>query len=205
MMVPPDSIKFYSARRFAAGATVCPSCLLRLPETADWCPGCQFTGADTMTMFPLPLPPLQTVFDAANLWTNREHARIRHRIEGLRRRFPQIRWSLYSLDAGEVANLRLFGFWLLNASPLAEGETEEERAWTILVVFNGASGKVALVPGYGAEPWVPDDQWQRALAEMSEPWSLGRRWRGLKLFFNASEKALRLAHTRVRRQLRRNG
>lgn len=181
---------------------MCPSCLLRLPETADWCPGCQFTGADTIAMFPLPLPPLQMVFDAADLWTTAEIGKMKKRLDRMQRRFPQIHWSIYSVDAGDVPNLRLFGFWLLNASPLAEGETEELRSWTILVIFNGASGKVALVPGYAAEPWVSDDQWQRALAEMSESWQAGKRWAGLKRFFDASEKALRQAHSRVRRQLR---
>lgn len=203
MSEPADTLKRYSAKRFAAGAMVCPSCLLRLSDSANWCPGCHFTGADTVAMFPLPLPPLQTVFDAANLWSNFEQSRIRHRLEKLHDRFPQIRWSVYSLDAGDVANLRVFGFWLLNASPLAEDESEDQRAWTVLLVFNGASGKVALVPGYGVEPWVPDDQWQRALSMMSEAWNQGKRWIGLSRFFDASEKALRLAHSRVRRQLRR--
>ena len=154
-------------------------------------------------MFPLPLPPLRRLFDAADLWSKFEHGKIERRLKALERRFPQIRWSLYSMDAGDVANLRLFGFWLLNASPLAEGETEEQRAWTILVVFNGASGKVALVPGYGVEPWVSDDQWQRALSSMQERWSRGKRWSALSRFFDAAEVVLRSAYTRVRRQLRR--
>jgi len=182
---------------------VCPSCLFRLQESVNWCPACHFTGADTISQFPLPLPPLQMVFDAADLWSDSENDKIRSRLEKLQKRFPQIQWSLYSMDAGDVPNLRLFGFWLLNASPLAEGETEEQRAWTILVVFNGASGKVALVPGYGVEPWVPDHEWQRALSEMSEGWNQGKRWLGLKRFFDSAEKALYQAHVRVKRQLRK--
>lgn len=182
---------------------VCPSCLQRLSEPVNRCPGCDFTGADTIAMFPLPLPPLQMVFDAAGLWTDPELLKIKHRLEKFQRRFPQIHWSLYSLDAGEVTNLRLFAFWLLNASPLAEHESEEQRAWTILVVFNGASGKVTLAPGYGVEPWLSDDQWQRALISMSEAWNAGKRWRGLSRFFDVSEKLLQSAHARVRKQLRR--
>ncbi|OYV06507.1 MAG: hypothetical protein CFE26_05915 [Verrucomicrobiales bacterium VVV1] len=198
-----DSIRRYSAKRFAAGAMVCPSCLQRLPESVNRCPGCDFTGADTLALFPQPLPPLQMVLDAAGLWTDAELLLIKGRIEKLQRRFPQFHWSLYSLDAGEVSNLRLFGFWLLNASPLSEHETEEQRAWTILMVFNGASGKVALVPGYGAEPWVTDLQWQQALQAMSEGWNAGKRGHAVRRFFDASEKALQLAYSRVRRQLRR--
>lgn len=200
-----ESTRRYSAKRFAVGAIVCPSCLQRLPEAVNRCPGCEFTGADTLALFPQPLPPLQMVLDAAGLWTDAELLKIKGRIEKLQRRFPQIHWSLYSLDAGEVSNLRLFGFWLLNASPLAEGETEEQRAWTILVVFNGARGKVSLVPGYGVEPWVPDGQWQQALFSMAAAWNSGDHWRAVSRFFNASEKLLRVAHTRVMRQLRRGG
>ena len=203
MSGPDDSTRRYSARRFAAGAMVCPSCLLRLPEPVNRCPGCQFTGADTVDLFPLALPPLQMMLDAAGLWSDEEHERIRHRVERLRRRFPQIHWSLCSLDAGEVVNLRLFGFWLLNASPLSSHETEEQRAWTVLLLFNGASGKVALVPGYGVEPWLTDVQWQKALATMMEPWNRGNRWRAVKCFFDAAERALQQAHSRARSLLRR--
>lgn len=121
----------------------------------------------------------------------------------LQRRFPRIHWSLYSLDTGKVSNLRWFGFWFLNAGPLAEHETGEQRAWTILIVFNGGSGKVELVPGYGVEPWVTDLQWRQALQAMSEDWNDGKHWHAVRLFFNASEKALQLAYSRVRRQLRR--
>lgn len=198
-----DSIRRYSARRFAAGATVCPSCLQRLPESVNLCPACGFTGADTVAMFPLPLPPLQLVFDAAGLWSDAELLKIKERLEDLQRRFPQIHWSLYSMDAGEVSNLRLFGFWLLNASPMADGETEEQRAWTVLLVFNGASGKVALVPGYGVEPWVSDLQWTQALLTMSTDWNRGKRWPAVKRFFDAAQHTLEAAHKRVTRQLRR--
>ena len=200
-----ESTRRYSAKRFAAGAMVCPSCLQRLPESVNRCPGCEFTGADTLALFPQALPPLQMILDAAGLWSDPELLKIKRRLEKLQRRFPQIHWSLYSLDAGEVSNLRLFGFWLLNASPLAEGETEEQRAWTILVVFNGASGKVALVPGYGVEPWVPDLQWQQALSKMTDAWNAGDRLRAVSRFFDASEKVLREAHLRVASQLRRGG
>jgi hypothetical protein len=192
-----------TAKRFATGAQVCPSCLLPLAESVNWCPGCQFSGADTLEMFPIPLAPLQTVLDAANLWMADDLVKIERRMETLRQRFPQIRWSLYSLDAEDVPNLRLFGFWLLNASPLNEGETEEQRAWTIVIVFNEANGKVVLVPGYGVEPWVPDEQWRQALSTMAEPWNQGRRRLALERFFEAAEKSLRQAYSRVNRQLRR--
>ena len=72
---------------------------------------------------------------------------------------------------------------------------EEDRAWTILIVFN--QGRVALIPGYGVEPWIAGDQWQRILGEMTAPWSDGKRRVAILRFFDAAEKALRVAWKRV--------
>src|SRR5262249_36369669 len=119
----PDETKRYSARRLAAGVIVCPACLVHMPAQADFCPSCRFTGGDTMKMFPLALPPLQPVLDAADLWSASERSKIERRIARTRRRFPQIHWSICSVDAGDIPNLRLFGFWMLNASPLGPEET----------------------------------------------------------------------------------
>lgn len=199
----PDATRRYSARRFTAGATVCPACVVRVPEATSSCPACGFTGGDTMAMFPIPLPPLGPMLDAAGLWTPSEHAAISRRVKVMGRRFPQIRWSVCSIDSEGIPNLRLFGFWMLNVSPLAAGETEEDRAWTILMVIN--AGKVALVPGYGVEPWVSDDLWQRALREMSVPWAHGEYAAAIQRFFKAAEKTLTLGWKRMRRKLRQKG
>lgn len=153
-------------------------------------------------MFPHALPPLQLLFDAASLWSETEHSMIGHRVKKTRRRFPQIHWSLCSVDAAAIENLRLFGFWMLNASPLGDDETADQRAWTVLLLINGATGKAAVVPGYGVEPWLSDDQWHKLLLEMSVAWGSGKRGTAVAKFFDAAERALRGACRRVRKQLR---
>ncbi|MGC4015994.1 MAG: hypothetical protein QM755_15925 [Luteolibacter sp.] len=197
-----DETPRYSAQRFAVGSTVCPACLVRLPQNAAVCPSCRFSGEDTMKMFPHALPPLQGMLDAAGLWSGSEQSTIARRVKKIRHRFPQIHWSVCSVDATAIENLRLFGFWMLNASPLAEGETADQRAWTVLLLFNGATGKAALVPGYGVEPWLSDDQWQKLLLEMTVAWGRGKRAVALVRFFDSTERVLRRACKRARRQLR---
>ncbi|BCU78448.1 hypothetical protein [Luteolibacter sp. LG18] len=203
MSAPPDERRRYSAQRLTAGVAVCPACLVHLPVQSAFCPSCRFTGEDSMRMFPHGLPPLQPMLDAANLWTPADQAAIARRVRKTTHRFPQIRWSLCSVDAAAIDNLRVFGFWMLNASPLAEGETAEQRAWTALLVFNGATGKAALVPGYGVEPWLGDDAWERILLEMAVAWGRGKRRVAVTRFFDAAEKSLRKACRKVWKQLRR--
>jgi hypothetical protein len=202
MSSDPVPVRRYSARRLAAGVTACPSCLAHITQYPTVCPTCGFTGGDTMKMFPYGVPPLEPIMDTAGIWSTWEQAAIRRRLRKMRYRFPQLRWCFCSLHSEEVQSLRLFGFWMLNASPLAEGETPDNRAWTVLVIFNTATGDVATVPGYEAEPWLDDGQWERLLGEMAVPWSRGKPGVAVVDFLRKSEEAFRRAWRRVKKQIR---
>lgn len=86
--------------------------------------------------------------------------------------------------------LPLFGFWLLNACPLHEKETSEERAWTVLLLIDVASGRAAAVPGYAAESCINDDDWQKALSSMGHRWESGNTADAVVEFFKSSRSHL---------------
>lgn len=199
----PSQNRKYSARRIASGAMACPACRIRLDEPMDYCPACGFTGADTMRMFPLPLPPLQPVLDLAWLWNNSEISSIRARVRKLTKRFPQIRWAFCTVCLGEQEDPRTFGFWMLNASPMAADEHESHRAWTVLLLLDANSSRATVIPGYAVEPFVSDDQWMRALAAMKDAWSAGNHGRAVCDFLGAAGKLLKQGHYRVSALLKR--
>lgn len=171
--------------RSASEAFACPACQTHIGPV-ERCPNCHFTGSDTMAMFGGSPPPVAPVNDLAGLWDEaalKAIAKARKRANG---RFPQFRWSLCSMHLPPETNLRLYGFWMLNAYPLAEDESENNRLWTVLLLINAAANKAAVIPAYAAEPWLGSDQWDKLLAGMSPSWKNGDSGRAAAGFIHSS-------------------
>ena len=155
-----------ASRRMTPGVITCPSCAGPLKPDSNWCPNCHFTGSTCMEIFPDPPPPLLPILDAAGLFNDRDLRKIESARSAMHARFPQFRWKICSLFLPPEKRLPLFGFWLLNVCPFHGDETDEERAWTVLLLINAANGQVAAVPGYAAEPFLSDDE-SRPMAHTS--------------------------------------
>ena len=183
-------------RRLAPGVLACPACGGSLKPDAKWCPKCNFTGGDSMRIFPDAPPPLLPILDAAGLFKDTDLRKIEAVREVLRRRFPQFQWKICTVCLPPETSLPLFGFWLLNACPFHEKETLEERAWTVLLLVNAVSGQAAVVTGYAAEPFLSDDEWKTILADMSEPWKSGKPADAIVRFFQSSRNQLNRAWRR---------
>ncbi len=183
----------YPARRLAAGPTVCPACRARFDEEFSRCPACGFTGADTVAIFGSAAPPLTPVLDAVGWWGEAALARIAEARRRFRKSVPQIDIRVCVVRLEPHHSPAVFGFWLFNASPLVDGETEAQRAWTVLLVIDAASGRAAVVPGYGAEPWLADDKWQLCLDSMRRSWSAGDTAGAVVAFHRESCRALEAA------------
>jgi hypothetical protein len=196
-MTPPEvkSRRVSTPRRYSNVAT-CPNCQTRLSENPARCPNCRFTGSDTVKMFPGTPPPLVPIADFANLWSPADLKKIAAAQEKTQRRFPQFHWKIYSVSLPRETNLNLFGFWMVNASPLSPDETETQRAWTILLIFNAADGKVTVTPGYAAESWLAHDEWQHALLHMKRFWLANKRGDAVVAFFTLTRDLLTKARRR---------
>ena len=164
---------------------VCPACQ-KVIGTCDRCPHCGFTGAETMAMFPGPPPRWQPVMDGGQVWDDSDVKLIERARQRLDRRFPQFRWRLCSVNLPPDRSLRLFGFWLHNACPLAAGDTLTDRVWTVLLVVNATTHETAVVPGYAAEVGLSAVQWEQALASMKRPWQAGRPGKAVAAFLNTA-------------------
>jgi hypothetical protein len=174
------------------GVITCPACRSPLKPAAQRCPGCGFTGGDTMTLFEGPPPPLLPILDAAALFRESEIPKIEGQREILRRKFPQFHWRICTVLLPPDTSLPLFGFWLLNACPLGENESADDRGWTILLLINAASGQAAVIPGYAAEPYLADAEWSSVLATMAPAWQAGNPAEAISAFFKSTQ--IRLDH-----------
>ncbi len=191
----------FSPRRFAISAISCPACKAKLEREAQWCMSCGFTGSKTLDMFGDDPPPLLPILDVANIWDEKDQRAIRAAVARFNLRFPQIRWRICGIAVGGEISLPLFGFWLLNASPLAEEETADDRSWTVLLLVDAETRRASVTAGYRAEVWLSDDMWERALSESKEHFRAGNPGFAVSEFLKASRALFEKAWHRSRKQL----
>ena len=147
-------------------------------------------------MFPDPAPPLLPVLDAANLFSDADLRKIEAARKSISRRFPQFQWRICSISLPPETSLPVFGFWLLNACPLHDGETARQRASTILLLINARTGQAAIIPGYGAEAWLSDFDWRAILKTMAGPWREKNMSDLILRFFKSSRDSLEISWKR---------
>ena len=191
----------YSPKRFAISSVACPSCHAKLDREAKWCDGCGFTGAKSMEMFGDSPPPLLPILDVADLWDEKGRNAIEAEVKVFGKRFPQVRWRICAVALAPEVNLSLFGFWLMNASPLLPGESDEDREWSILLLVDSNAGRASVTTGYQAEVWLSDEMWQAALAGMPGLLRRGRADRAVVDFLKKTQGFFETAWKRSRKQL----
>lgn len=173
-------------RRVAIRGCVCPSCAASIDASATRCPSCGFTGGDTIDLFSDEAPPLLPVLDAVGLWSKADVERIETAREKVRRRFPQIHWRVCLVDLPPDTRLPVFGFWLMNVSEKYVNESDDERAWTVLLLIDASSGRAAVVPGYAAEGCMDDADWRKILIAIKPLWRAGRSAEAVVRFFETA-------------------
>jgi uncharacterized membrane protein YgcG len=89
----------------------------------------------------------------------------------------------------------------MNACPLMEGESADDRSWTILLLVEAETRRAAVTTGYRAEVWLSDDMWEKALAETKEPFRAGDPGLAVTAFLEASRALFEKAWHRSRKQL----
>jgi len=191
--VPEDQVikKLYRAGIFAKSPIVCPCCFLKLDRVVVECPRCQFSGAVAMTRYPFPAPPMARFMDLEGVFSPRARESISHRLTQLEKRFPQVRICFCALELPVHVDLREFGFWLFNSSPVTEQVEAERRPWTILLLLDHVIGRVSVTSGYAVEPFVRDDRWE-TLLRLEREYFFKRDYREAGIRFVAgAEKILR--------------
>jgi hypothetical protein len=193
MNFSPESLHRRSSHRSEPILFICPACRGNVETDSKQCPACQFIGARTSEMFSDTPPPLLPILDAAGIWNSGELRKIETARDEVRRRFPQIQWRICTVILPPETNLSLFGFWLMNACPLHDTETPEERAWSVLLLIDQATGHAATIPGYSAESCLTDDCWKDAIATMAPLWRAGKTADAVAAFFRSSRSHLEAA------------
>jgi hypothetical protein len=152
----------------------CPRCVQRIHRAATSCPHCGFTLADADARFGGEEVRLRRLTDSAGILRRGDREQVQAALDHITRRFPQIFVAVYTGALGEVANIRQFGFWLLNRSAFEDVAVELPNEAGILITIDPESKAAGMVFGYLLDPFLEESDTFDCLSRAHACWLEGR-------------------------------
>ena len=152
----------------------CPRCVQRIHRAAQSCPHCGFTLADADERFGRGEVRLRSLTDGAGLLRRGEKGKVEAAMENINRRFPQVFIAVYTGSLGEVANLRQFGFWLLNRAAFEDVPVSKPNEAGILLTIDPESRAAGMTFGYLLDPYLEEEDTFDCLSRAHPHWLEGR-------------------------------
>jgi hypothetical protein len=113
---------------------------------------------------------LRCLTDSAGILTRGDRERVEAAMEQVSRRFPQIFMAVYTGALGEVANIRQFGFWLLNRSAFEDLPPDKPNEAGILLTIDPESKAAGMVFGYLLDPFLEEADTFECLSRAHAYW-----------------------------------
>ena len=143
-------------------AVTCPSCRGQVSGPVEHCPACAYSADVVVEKFPFAAPALDALIDVEGVAVG-EEAGVRAAVGDFAGRFPQLRVVVCILRLSPGTDIRQFGHWMINASPLAGGRLP-------LIADGPFCCSWTWLPRMPASPW---DMISRLSWEKPPP---GTRW-----------------------------
>lgn len=113
---------------------------------------------------------LRRLTDSAGILRRGERERVEAAMERISRRFPQLFVAVYTGALGEVANLRQFGFWLLNRSAFEDVPVDQPNEAGILITIDPESKAAGIVFGYLMDAFLEESDTFECLSRGHACW-----------------------------------
>jgi hypothetical protein len=113
---------------------------------------------------------LRCLSDTAGIFPSAERERVEAAMERISRRFPQVFAAVYTGALGEVANIRQFGFWLLNRAAFEDLPADKPNEAGILLTIDPASKAAGFVFGYLLDPFLDEADTFECLSRAHAYW-----------------------------------
>ena len=152
----------------------CPRCVQRIHRAAESCPHCGFSIEDVDDRFGSVEVRLRCLSDTAGVMKSADRVRVETAMERISRRFPQIFVAVYTGALGEVANIRQFGFWLLNRAAFEDLPADKPNEAGVLLTIDPASKAAGFVFGYLLDPFLDESDTFECLCRAHAYWLEGR-------------------------------
>ncbi len=177
----------------------CPRCVQRIHRAAALCPHCGFGLADADARFGEDEVRLRCLTDAAGIFRRGDRQRVEARMEKIQRHFPQLFVAVYSGALGEIANMRQFGFWLLNRAAFEDVPPEKPNEAGILIIIDPESKAGGMAFGYLLDPFIEESDTFDCLSRAHPYWLEGRYADGLLKLLTQLDIVLRKRSRQARR------
>lgn len=148
----------------------CPRCVQRIHRAATSCPHCGFSMVDADARFGGDDVRLRCLTDSAGILRRGDRERVEAAMDRISRRFPQVFVAVYTGALGEVANIRQFGFWLLNRSAFEDLPAEKPNEAGILLTIDPESKAAGVVFGYLLDPFIEESDTFECLSRAHAYW-----------------------------------
>lgn len=117
---------------------------------------------------------LRALTDSAGLMRRDERQRVEVAMEKISVLFPQLFIAVHTATLGEVANLRQFGFWLLNRAAFEDVPAEKPNEAGILLTIDAESKAAGISFGYLLDPFLEEADTFECLSRAHAYWLEGR-------------------------------
>lgn len=152
----------------------CPRCVQRIHRAADACPHCGFSIVDADARFGKDAWRLRRLTDAAGVLRRADREWIQSAMGHFSRRFPQLFVAVYTGPVEDAANVRPFGFWLLNRTTFDDVPAEMTNEAGILLTIDPETKSAGMVFGYLVEPYLNEADTFECLTRAHGHWLEGR-------------------------------
>ncbi len=157
----------------------CPRCVQSIHRAAELCPHCGFSIADADFVYGGNEVVLHSLADVAGIFGRDQRERVEVALERFSRRFPQLFVAVYTGSLGEVANIRQFGFWLLNRAAFEDVPADKPNESGILITIDPESKAAGMIFGYALDAVLDESDTFECLSRAHGHWIEGRYDDGL--------------------------
>ena len=103
-----------------------------------------------------------------------DQSKLKKRILGIQRRFPQLTLQVVMHQFPEEHPFAMHVFWLFNAASFAGDGNRGKDNHALLLAIDPTRGEAAIIPGYGLEPFLAAEAVDHLLELAGPAWEIGR-------------------------------
>ena len=157
----------------------CPRCVQVIHRGAESCPHCAFSLEVADEAFGKAGPVMVRLDDRAGLMTRVARDHVQRAMDIFERRFPQLWIAIHTGRPPGNADLRQYGFWVLNRAEVTDLGAGRPREGGILIAIDPDHKQAGITWGYRLDGHLGEDDTFLAMSRAHAYWVEGTYDQGI--------------------------